>query len=154
MHYKIISIIVSAILFHVLLVFGIFQQVSMQTPHVKLVRSFHKEMKNEHIKIKNLSNEIKKQPNNYILYLKRADAQIEQQEIFLDFVRIFLTYSEYNIVNKSDIIEDLKKQRSLTLILIIISHLVLLRLNLSNMILQLNILLIIFVIIKTLGNFI
>lgn len=106
MHYKIISIIVSAILFHLLLVFGIFQQVSMQTPHAKLVRNFHKEMKNEHIKIKNLSKEIKKQPNNYILYLKRADAQIEQQEIFLDFVRIFSPYSEYNIVNKSDIIED------------------------------------------------
>lgn len=113
MHYKIISIIVSAILFHLLLVFGIFQQVSMQTPHAKLVRNFHKEMKNEHIKIKNLSKEIKKQPNNYILYLKRADAQIEQQEIFLDFVRIFSPYSEYNIVNKSDIIEDLKKAKEL-----------------------------------------
>ena len=80
MHYKIISIIVSAILFHLLLVFGIFQQVSMQTPHAKLVRNFHKEMKNEHIKIKNLSKEIKKQL--YFIFKKSRCSDRTARNIF------------------------------------------------------------------------
>lgn len=110
---KTICIVIWAILLHCLLAFGVFQYISLQSPEGKLVRSFHQQIKNEHVKVEKLSKAIKKEPNNYNLYLERANAKLKQQEIFNDFVKIFIPYAEYSIINESDILCDLDKAEEL-----------------------------------------
>lgn len=97
----------------ILTIYAIFKFIYLQSPENKLIYDFHQQIKNEHIKIEKLSNVIKKEPNNYNLYLERANAELKQQEIFNTFVKIFMPYTEYSIINKSDILCDLNKAKEL-----------------------------------------
>lgn len=96
-----------------LIVNTIFKFIYLQSPENELVYNFHQQIKNEHIKVEKLSKAIKKEPNNYNLYLERANAKLKQQEIFNDFVKIFIPDTEYPILNKSDILCDLDKAERL-----------------------------------------
>lgn len=96
-----------------LIVNTIFKFIYLQSPENELVYNFHQQIKNEHIKVEKLSKVIKKEPNNYNLYLERANAELKQQEIFNTFVKIFMPYTEYSIINKSDILCDLNKAKEL-----------------------------------------
>ncbi len=113
MYKKIIIIVILAVLLHGLLIFGIFQYVNWQTSSGKLVKNFHRQIKNEHIKIEKLSKEIDKHPDYYVLYLNRADAKLKKQEIFQDFVKIFRPYNYYKIVDEYSIKNDLNKAKEL-----------------------------------------
>lgn len=113
MYKKIIIIVILAVLLHGILIFGIFQYINWQTSSGKLVKNFHQKIKNEHIKIEKLSKEIDKNPNYYILYQERANAKLKKQEIFQEFINIFMPYNEYPIINDVDIKADLIKTQEL-----------------------------------------
>ena len=113
MYKKIIIIVILAALLHGLFIFGIFQYINLQTPSGELVKIFHWKIKNEHIKIEKLSKEIDENPNYYLLYQKRAYAKLKKQEIFQEFINIFMPYNDYSIVDDADIRADLIKAQKL-----------------------------------------
>lgn len=78
-----------------------------------LTNVFYNQINDEHTKIKKISKEIKKQPNNYDLYLQRADAKLQIQGIFNGFINIFCPYNKYKIFNAYDIKKDLNKAKNL-----------------------------------------
>ncbi len=110
---KIIYLAILTIILFQLFCLGFFQYINWKSPDKTLIRDFHNQIKNEHLKIEKLSKEIEKQPNYYILYLERAEAKLQKQIIFADFVKIFRPYNEYKIVNSSDIMYDLNKAKEL-----------------------------------------
>lgn len=110
---KVILAILLLIILVVLLSFIVFKYVVSKSINNDLTNDFHKRIKNEHIKIEKLSKEIKKHPNYYLLYQERANAKLKKQEIFQEFVNIFMPYNEYSIVNDIDIKADLTKAQEL-----------------------------------------
>lgn len=109
---EIIKIIVTLISSFLLLVFAICMYFNLNFNN-SLVNNFHKQIKNEHLKIEKLSKEIEKHPDYYALYLERADAKFKKQEYFSDFVKIFYPFNEYTLVQASDITYDLYKAEEL-----------------------------------------
>ena len=110
---NIIFAIVLLIISLVLLNFIVFRYVLSKSISKDLTNNFYKRIKNEHIKIEKLSKEIDKNPNYYILYQERANAKLKKQEIFQDFVNIFMPYNKYPIINDADIKADLIKAQEL-----------------------------------------
>ena len=108
-----IGMIIAVIISILLTSFIIYRYVNSKSQSEIFIKNFHRQIKNEHIKIEKLSKEIDKHPNYYVLYLNRADAKFKKQEIFQDFVKIFRPYNEYKIVNESDIKYDLNKAKEL-----------------------------------------
>lgn len=110
---KVIFAIVLLIILMLLSNFIVFRFVVSKFVSNDLTNDFYKRIKNEHIKIEKLSKEIDKNPNYYILYQERANAKLKKQEIFQDFVNIFMPYNEYPIINDADIKADLIKTQEL-----------------------------------------
>lgn len=110
---KVIFAIALLIILMLLSSFIVFRFVVSKSISNDLANDFHKRIKNEHIKIEKLSKEIDKNPNYYILYQERANAKLKKQEIFQDFINIFMPYNEYPIVNDADIKADLIKTQEL-----------------------------------------
>lgn len=110
---EIIGIVVSIIVLFFFACLSVYKYVNSKSSSEILIKNFHRQIKNEHIKIEKLSKEIDKHPNYYVLYLNRADAKLKKQEIFQDFVKIFRPYNEYKIVNELDIKYDLNKAKEL-----------------------------------------
>ena len=87
---KVIFTIILLIILMLLSSFIVFRFVVSKFVSNNLTNDFHKRIKNEHIKIEKLSKEIDKNPNYYILYQERANAKLKKQEIFQEFINIFM----------------------------------------------------------------